>query len=98
MDITRPEVSPETEFSYVDKSTGRAVSFAPKPDEAMVTFQGRAAADTLNEVVEAVLLLSVSQDSTWNVGSRPSMSIRLTAWKRQFARWSPSLRSRTPCR
>ncbi len=63
MDITRPEVSSESasEYTYIDKSTGRALSFAPSPDEAMVTFQGRATRDTLNEVVEAAPLLSVSQ-------------------------------------
>src|SRR3712207_6625496 len=61
MDIRRPAVSAEADYSYVDKSSGRQLSFRPKPDEAMVTFQGRATQETLNEVLQATPLLSVSQ-------------------------------------
>jgi len=42
MDNTRPTVSPETDYRYVDKSSGRELTFSPKPNEAMVTFQGPA--------------------------------------------------------
>ena len=61
MDIRRPVVGVETDYSYTDKSSGRRILFTPKPDEAMVTFQGRAGQDTLNEIVRATPLLSVSQ-------------------------------------
>jgi hypothetical protein len=42
MDNTRPPVSPDTDYRYVDKSRGRELTFRPAPDEAMVTFQGPA--------------------------------------------------------
>ena len=42
MDNTRPKVSPDTDYRYVDKWGGRELTFRPKPDEAMVTFQGLA--------------------------------------------------------
>src|SRR5215218_5009971 len=62
MDIRRPTVRSETDFSYTDKSTGRTLSFTPRSDELMVTFQGTSSEETLNEVVsQAVPLLSVSQ-------------------------------------
>ncbi|GAA4971448.1 subtilisin family serine protease [Nonomuraea thailandensis] len=60
MTTPRPE---ESEFSYVDKTSGQLTSFAAKPDEAMVTFAPRARAeiDTLNRIVADPALLSVSQ-------------------------------------
>lgn len=61
MNIRRPAVSSETDYTYTDKSTGRQLRFTPKPDEAMVTFQERASEDTLNDVLQAAPLLSVSQ-------------------------------------
>jgi subtilisin family serine protease len=62
MDIRRPKVRSETSYSYTDESTGRILSFTPKSDEMMVTFQGASSEATLNEVVSrAVPLLSVSQ-------------------------------------
>jgi hypothetical protein len=42
MDNTRPKVIPDTDYRYVDKSSGRVRTFRPAPDEAMVTFQGSA--------------------------------------------------------
>ena len=66
------DVSPETEYSYVDKSNGHAVSFTPKPDEVMLTFQGRATQDTLDEVVDAAPLFRSARVSTWNAVSLPS--------------------------
>jgi hypothetical protein len=59
--MTRPPVGPETEYSYVDKTTGRTMAFTPKPDETMFTFQGRATEDTLNKVLEAAPVVSVSK-------------------------------------
>ncbi len=61
MDRGRSDVGAESDYSYVDKASGRQRSFTPKPDELMVTFQGRAEEETLNEVVRATPLLSVSQ-------------------------------------
>ena len=49
------------EYSYVDKSTGRTASFAPKLDEAMVSFRGSVTSDDLNSVVESTPLLSISK-------------------------------------
>jgi len=40
MDNTRPTVIPDTDYRYVDKSSGRELTFRPAPAEAMVTFQG----------------------------------------------------------
>ncbi|SNY78697.1 Ricin-type beta-trefoil lectin domain-containing protein [Nocardia amikacinitolerans] len=59
--MTRPEVSSEAQYNYVDKTNGHGVSFTPKPDEAMVTFQGLASETAINEIVAAAPLLSVSQ-------------------------------------
>lgn len=61
MNTRRFAVSAETDYSYVDKTTGKQLSFLPRTDEAMVTFQGRATSDTLNEVLQDTPLLSVSQ-------------------------------------
>jgi subtilisin family serine protease len=61
MGVSAPETSSAGEYSYVDKTTGRVASFTPKSDEAMVTFRDSATPDTLNEIVEAAPLLSVSQ-------------------------------------
>ena len=61
MNIRRPTVSAESDYSYTDKSSGRQLSFRPKPDEAMVTFQERASEASLNETLQATPLLSVSQ-------------------------------------
>jgi subtilisin family serine protease len=61
VNIRRPTVSPESDYSYTDKSSGRQFSFTPKPDEAMVTFQERASEASLNETLQATPLLSVSQ-------------------------------------
>ena len=61
MDIGRPAVGSETDYTYTDKDSGRQLSFTPKPSEAMVTFQERASEEVLNEVLRAAPLLSVSQ-------------------------------------
>ncbi|MFC5835505.1 S8 family serine peptidase [Nonomuraea insulae] len=53
--------SQESEYSYVDKTSGRLTTFAAKPDEAMVTFAGQGEIDTLNQIVAAPSLRSVSQ-------------------------------------
>jgi subtilisin family serine protease len=42
MDNSRPKVIPDTDYRYVDKSSGRELTFRPAPDQAMVTFQGPA--------------------------------------------------------
>src|ERR1700754_1665830 len=61
MSETGGEGAMSREYSYVDTSTGRVVSFTPKSDEAMVTFDGSATWDTLNDVVESTPLLSISK-------------------------------------
>ncbi|MDQ3960718.1 MAG: hypothetical protein M3255_10770, partial [Pseudomonadota bacterium] len=61
MNIRRPTVAPESDYTYTDKLSGRQLSFTPKPDEAMVTFQERATEATLSEVLQATTLSSVSQ-------------------------------------
>ena len=61
MNLRRPTVAPESDYTYTDKLSGRQLSFTPKPDEAMVTFQERTTEATLNEVLHAPALLSVSQ-------------------------------------
>jgi hypothetical protein len=61
VNIRRPTVSPESDYSYTDKSSGRQLSFTPKSDEAMVTFQERTSEAGLNETLQATPLLSVSQ-------------------------------------
>jgi subtilisin family serine protease len=61
VNIGRPTVSPESDYSYTDKSSGRQLSFTPKPDEAMVTFQERTSEAGLNETLQATPLSSVSQ-------------------------------------
>jgi hypothetical protein len=61
MNLRRPTVRSETEYTYTDKSSGRQLSFTPKPDEIMVTFQETPSEATLNEVIRATPLLSVSQ-------------------------------------
>jgi subtilisin family serine protease len=57
----RPTLRPETDYTYTDKSSGRQLSFTPKPDEMMVTFQETPSEATLNDVIQATPLLSVSQ-------------------------------------
>ena len=59
--MTRPDVSPETDYSYVEKTTGHGKSFTPKADEAMVTFLGPITPDKLNDAVARTPLLSISQ-------------------------------------
>lgn len=61
MDIRRPAVRAEDDYTYTDKSSGRQLSFTPKPDEAMVTFQGSPSESDVNEVIRTTPLLSVSQ-------------------------------------
>jgi subtilisin family serine protease len=61
VNIRRPTVSPESDYNYTDKSSGRQLSFTPKRDEAMVTFQERASEASLNETLQATPLSSVSQ-------------------------------------
>lgn len=61
MAIKRPAVAAETDYAYTDKSSGRQLSFTPSPREVMVTFQESASEETLNEVLQATPLLSVSQ-------------------------------------
>jgi hypothetical protein len=61
MDIRRPSVRAETEFGYTDKASGRRLSFTPKTDEAMVTFQERISERRLNDIIQATPLSSVSQ-------------------------------------
>jgi hypothetical protein len=61
VNIRRPTVRSETDYTYTDKASGRQQSFTPKPDEAMITFQERTSEDSLNEVLQATPLLSVSQ-------------------------------------
>ena len=57
----RLTVRSETDYTYTDKSSGRPLSFTPKPDEMMVTFHGRPTEATLNEVIRGTQLLSISQ-------------------------------------
>ncbi|MEV0614406.1 S8 family serine peptidase [Nonomuraea sp. NPDC050404] len=59
--MATPPRSEESEYSYVDKSNGQLTSFAAKPDEAMVTFARQGEVDTLNRIVSAPSLVSVSQ-------------------------------------
>jgi subtilisin family serine protease len=54
-------VRSETDYTYTDKSSGRQLYFTPKSDEMMVTFQRTRTEATLNEVIRATPLLSVSQ-------------------------------------
>jgi subtilisin family serine protease len=61
VDIRRPAVRAEDDYTYTDKSSGRQLSFTPKPDEAMVTFQGSPSESDVNEVIRVTPLLSVSQ-------------------------------------
>jgi subtilisin family serine protease len=64
----RNPVRPETDYSYTDKSRGRPLSFMPKPDEMMVTFQETPSEATLNEVIRTTPLLSVSQGFNLDYG------------------------------
>jgi subtilisin family serine protease len=61
MDNTRPTVTQETSHRYVDKSSGRELTFSPKPDEAMVTFQGPAEEGNISAVITDPAVLSVSE-------------------------------------
>lgn len=61
MNRGRNTVRAETDYTYTDKSSGKPLSFTPKPDEMMVTFQETPSEATLNDVIQATLLLSVSQ-------------------------------------
>jgi subtilisin family serine protease len=61
MNLRRPTVRSETEYTYTDKSSGRQLSFTPKPDEMIVTFQETPSEAALNEVIRTTPLLSVSQ-------------------------------------
>ena len=61
MDNTRPTVTQETVYRYVDKSSGRELTFSPKPDEAMVTFQGPAEEGDFSAVIADPAVLSVSE-------------------------------------
>jgi subtilisin family serine protease len=61
VNIRRAAVRSETDYTYTDKLSGRRLSFKPKWDEAMVTFQGRASETSLDEVLQATPLSSISQ-------------------------------------
>jgi subtilisin family serine protease len=63
-----PSTSPENEFSYVDKTTGRSIAFTPKRDEAVVTFREPMDADTLNEAVREAPALSISEGFNADLG------------------------------
>jgi hypothetical protein len=89
----RPAVRPETEYTYTDKSTGRQLSFSPKPDEAMVTFQERASEDTLNEVLQAAPLLSVSQGFNLDRGFAAVYVSPITICRRRLVRCRSARRS-----
>ncbi|RJT87292.1 hypothetical protein D6T64_14705, partial [Cryobacterium melibiosiphilum] len=68
MDIVRPAVRGDSNFSYVDKTSGRQLAFTPKTDEEMVTFEGSANEDTVRDIVRAGPVLSVSQGVNLNRG------------------------------
>jgi subtilisin family serine protease len=61
MDNTRPTVIPETDYRYVDKSSGRELTFSPKPNEAMVTFHGPADEGDLRAVLMDPTILSIGE-------------------------------------
>jgi subtilisin family serine protease len=61
MNIERRAVRTETNYTYTDKLSGRDLSFTPKSDEMMVTFQGKASEEQLQEVLRDTPLLSVSR-------------------------------------
>ncbi|WP_247048718.1 S8 family serine peptidase, partial [Arthrobacter rhizosphaerae] len=48
-------------YSYVDTSTGRQVTFTPKADEAMITFQDRPTSDAVRDIVRDTPVLSLSE-------------------------------------
>ncbi len=54
-------MKPESQFAYVDKSSGRSLSFTPKLDEAMVTFQRSMDAEDLGTSLRQARGLSVSE-------------------------------------
>ena len=66
--MSRPRVEDETDHWYVDKLTGRRVSFHAKADEAVVTFSGRAHADIVRKLADAAPILSVSQGANLKRG------------------------------
>jgi hypothetical protein len=66
--MTDPSASPENEFSYVDKTTGRSIAFTPKRDEAVVTFREPMDADTLDEAVREAPALSISEGFNADLG------------------------------
>jgi hypothetical protein len=51
----------EVDYTYTDKSTGRQITFTPSRGEVVVRFQQRATEETLNEILQATPLSSVSQ-------------------------------------
>lgn len=53
-------VSPESDYTYRDKTTGEQLSFIPEPDEFMVTFREGLSEENLNEIIRSTGL-SVSQ-------------------------------------
>lgn len=66
--MTDPSTSSADEFAYVDKTNGRAVTFTPKLDEAMVTFRERMEHDALTAVVEQTPRVSVSEGINADLG------------------------------
>lgn len=95
--MTDPSTSSADEFAYVDKTNGRAVTFTPKLDEAMVTFRERMEHDALTAVVEQTPRLSVSEGINADSASPPCTSNRPRTPTPRRVRWRRSPRSRTPC-
>ncbi|MFD0478573.1 hypothetical protein ACFQ0B_68060 [Nonomuraea thailandensis] len=92
MTTPRPE---ESEFSYVDKTSGQLTSFAAKPDEAMVTFApGPGRRSTRSTGSSRIRRCCRSARATTWSGASPPSSSALPAWPT----WRLRTRSRTRSR
>ncbi|CAI4033386.1 Thermophilic serine proteinase [Nitrospira tepida] len=60
MDIQKPKVKQETKYSYTNKFSKKTITFHPKSDEVMATFQPHATEDMARDVM-ATTMLPLSQ-------------------------------------
>jgi len=68
MDGRRPRVVDESDYWYLDKLSGKRVTFRPKADEAMVTLHEVNGEDTLSRLVSAAPVRSISQGANLRRG------------------------------
>jgi subtilisin family serine protease len=67
MNTQKPRVQPETEYTYTNKLSNKRVTFTPKTDEVVATFEPRSSDRAARELMEATSM-SISQGANFQRG------------------------------